>query len=81
MTAELQKFVQGIADAGLDLHGADARDALLKIQQEARHIVERRSHEQAMDTIIGCAGVTTLSYEDAVALYLRERGLETYLPN
>lgn len=34
--ARLDEFVRGIADAALDLHGADARSALLKIQARAR---------------------------------------------
>ena len=34
--ARLDEFVRGIADAKLDLHGADARDALLKLQARAR---------------------------------------------
>lgn len=33
------------------------------------------SHDEAMDMIIGCGRVTTLSYEEAIAIYLRMRGI------
>lgn len=32
-------------------------------------------HDEAMGMIIGCARVTTLSYEEAIAIYLRMRGI------
>jgi hypothetical protein len=33
------------------------------------------SHDEAMETIVGAAGVATLSYEEAIAAYLRMRGI------
>lgn len=33
------------------------------------------THEKAMDSILRCAGVSTLSYEEAIAVYLRARGI------
>lgn len=33
------------------------------------------SHEAAMQTILNASGVSTLSYEEAVACYLRARGI------
>lgn len=32
------------------------------------------SHDAAMDTILAASGMTTLSYEEAIAVYLRLRG-------
>lgn len=36
---------------------------------------EPLNHDQAMDCICGAAGVTVLSYEEAISAYFRLRGL------
>lgn len=38
-------------------------------------VFKAASHEQAMQTIFNVSGVSTMSYEEAVACYLRARGI------
>ncbi len=42
---------------------------------ESGGVFKAASHDQAVQTILNASGVSTMSYEEAVACYLRARGI------